>query len=67
MIYEWTEFLVKYADEDIWNNCWMFFIKWRELEYKEPFTDDDVFATMIWENCSEQEAIDIIDSWNEEE
>lgn len=67
MIYEWTEFLIKYADEDIWNNCWMFFINGREIDEKKPFTSDEVFATMIWENCSEKEAEDIIDSWNDEE
>lgn len=67
MIYEKTEFLIKYADEDIWRNCWMFFINGRELDEKKPFTSDEVFATMIWENCSEKEAIDIIESWNEEE
>jgi len=66
MIYEWTEFLIKYADEDIWSNCWMFFINGREIDEKKPFTTRDVFATMIRYNCSEWEAEDIIESRNEE-
>ena len=67
MIYEWTEFLIKYADEDIWNNCWMFSINWRELGENKIFTSDEVFATMIRYNCSEKEAEEIIKNWYEEE
>jgi hypothetical protein len=66
MIYEWTEFLIKYADEDIWSNCWMFFINGREIDEKEPFTTRDVFATMIRYNCSEWEAIDMLEELEDE-
>ena len=62
MIYEWTELLIKYADEDLWRNCWMFFIKGRDIEEKQPFTNDEVFATMIWYNCDEKEAEKLIEN-----
>lgn len=60
MIYEKTSFLIDYADEDIWSNCGEFLIKWREITELDV-GDKDVFAIMLWYNCDENEAKNIIE------